>query len=111
MVSAAPLPGLLHGLFEHPVSDRNDEPRVFGQWNEIQRADRAAFGVQPADQRFGFVDFPSREVNDGLVIDLELLARQGGAQVTRETPTLFCRYLQVGCEVAEPIAPGVFRRI
>ena len=48
-------------LLEHPGADRNDQPDLFRQRNEIVRRHQSALGMPPAQQRFERRRFPGRD--------------------------------------------------
>ena len=51
--------GLAAGLAQHPAPDRDDQARLLGERDELVRADQAALGVLPAQQRLDARDAPS----------------------------------------------------
>ena len=56
--SAASVAPRAAGVLEHPRADRDDQPRLLGDRDELRRADRAAADAPPAQQRL--VGRPSR---------------------------------------------------
>jgi hypothetical protein len=69
------------GLAQHPFADIVDQAGFLGQRNEAGRADRAQFGMVPAQQRFGLAQASRGRLDDGLVEHLQLALRERRAQV------------------------------
>src|SRR6185437_13399271 len=65
-VLAAPQLTLPARLFEHPAPDIGDEPRVFGDVDEIARRHEPALRVLPPQQRFDGHDAAAVERHDWL---------------------------------------------
>src|SRR3954469_19712271 len=68
-------------LLEHPAAERRDEAGLLGQADELGRADDAVAGTVPADERLDADQALVGDVEDRLVVDAELLALDGAAQV------------------------------
>ena len=58
---------------EHPVADRVAEAGFVGERNEAGRQREAALGIMPAQQRLGAPHFSRLDIDDGLVVQLELV--------------------------------------
>jgi hypothetical protein len=54
----APSGGLVQGGVQHPAGEGVDQPRPFGQRDELAGAEQAVLGVLPAHQRLHAVDPP-----------------------------------------------------
>ncbi len=76
----APAGGLGAGAGENPSSDRNDEPRRFGDRYEYGGSNPSKLGMIPAQQSFATNRSPGSGIDDRLVLDLELAIRQGKLQ-------------------------------
>src|SRR5260221_9810789 len=66
-----PLRGNPAGLKQAPRADAVDQPRLFGDRNELGRRDGAQFGIVKADQRFKADEFTRLEAIDWLEIETE----------------------------------------
>ena len=72
------------GLLEHPAADRDDQPGLLGERDELGRRTGSRAPGAPADERLDADDAPGSEVDDGLVLEDELaLARARGAAPPR----------------------------
>ena len=69
-------------VLEHPPTERDDEPGVLGQRNELAGQHEPELGVVPADERLGRDRLARRDVDDRLVVDDQLVAfeRRGAAR-------------------------------
>ena len=94
-------------------AERADQAVALGDRDEHRRADHAALRVVPAHQRFGAGDLAARRVDLGLVVELELVARQRQAQVAQQLD-LFARVAEHARleerEGRAAVALGVARR-
>ena len=77
----APAPDLGAGPLEHPGGDRPDQPGALGGRQEVAGQEQARLGVVPADERLGAHDARRPEIDDGLVVELELVAPLGMPQL------------------------------
>ncbi|MNS75758.1 hypothetical protein D3C72_1092860 [compost metagenome] len=76
-----PFAQLPTGLVEHPFADGDDVAILLGQWNELIRWDHAQFRMLPAQQCLD-TDHAMIAVADLWLVDqVQLVARQGFAQV------------------------------
>ena len=75
-------------LADHPRADRDDQPGVLGDRDELDRRDQPARRMVPADQRLERADAVVLEVEQGLVVELELAALEREPQVGFELPPL-----------------------
>src|SRR3546814_1599581 len=71
-----PVARLHAGLMQHPATDVDDLACVLGQWNELGWADEAELWAMPPYQCFETDDVLAARVDDGLKLQLELVARQ-----------------------------------
>ncbi|KAG1079334.1 hypothetical protein G6F40_016349 [Rhizopus arrhizus] len=76
-----PFPHLAAGLVDDPFPDGQDQAGLFGDGNELVRADQTARGVVPAQQCFGAHDGARGGFVLGLVVQHELVALLRQAQV------------------------------
>ena len=79
---------LAAGFVDDPVAERADQAVALGHRDEDRRADHAALRVVPAHQRLGAGDLAAGRVDLRLVVQLELLARHGLAQVAQQLDLL-----------------------
>jgi hypothetical protein len=68
-----PLDELEARTFEDPGADGDDETRVLGQRYEVVWADEVSIGMLPAEQGLDAGECSCGEVDDGLVVEPELL--------------------------------------
>ena len=66
---------------EHPASDRDDQPRLLGERDELERLHDAAVRVDPADQRFDARDLARIQLDHRLVVQDELVVLERALQV------------------------------
>ena len=69
------------GLFEYPGANFTDQPRLFGQWNELAWRHHAAPRMKPAQQRLGPHQTAGRNFQDRLKMQRQLSPFQSLAQV------------------------------
>ena len=79
-----PFAHLAAGFVDDPVADRQDQAGLFRRGNEQVRADQAARGVVPAQQRLGADDRAGRRFIFGLVVQHELAALLRQPQVVQQ---------------------------
>ena len=88
------MPGVLPGLrlgaggAQDPFPDRQDEPGLLREGDELHRLHQAEVGVPPADEGLGADDGPGANVDLRLEVELELLALQGAAELVLERQLL-----------------------
>ena len=77
------LPGLgaRAGLAQHPLAERNDEPGILGDRDELGRRHQAGIGLRPANQRLGADDARRGKVHLRLIVQRELAALEGAPQI------------------------------
>ena len=75
-------------LVQHPATDRQDQPGVFGDLDELVGRDQPAVGVAPAQQRLETHQSLVGKVDDWLVVQFELLARDCVAEVALDRHSL-----------------------
>ena len=69
------------GGAQHPLPERDDQPGLLGERNELAGRDHAALRMPPADQRLEARDLLAAGLGLRLVVDLELLLGERLAQV------------------------------
>src|SRR5689334_25231109 len=77
-----PLEHLAAGAFERPAADRLDQAAVLGDRDEVAGVEQAALRVAPAHQRLETGDLDAAQREQGLVVQLELVAVESLAQLT-----------------------------
>src|SRR3546814_17365839 len=70
-----PVARLHAGLMQHPATDVDDLACVLGQWNELGWADEAELCAMPPYQCFETDDVLGARVDDGMKLQLKLVAR------------------------------------
>jgi hypothetical protein len=76
-----PLGTLTTGLTHDPCSERDDQPALLGQSNELARGQQAPGRMVPPDQRLQTDHGEGVEVDERLVVHLELIAFEGPVQL------------------------------
>ncbi len=76
-----PLQRLAAGALLHPAPDRLDQTAVLGDRDEVGRVEGPPLGMAPTDQRLEAGDLAGAEVDDGLVVERQLVAVEGVAQL------------------------------
>ena len=76
-----PLLHLAAGFKQHPAPDGDDAAGLFGDGDEFIGRDQSALRMLPADQRLEACQPPGFERHDGLILNEELAAINGAAQV------------------------------
>src|SRR3546814_7127513 len=82
------------------ATDVDDLACVLGQWNELGWADEAELWAMPPYQCFETDDVLAARVDDGLKLQLELVARQCPAQGRLQPQALLCQGMQRRFEMA-----------
>ena len=98
------------GLPHRPFAERDDEPGLLGQRDELGRRDEAALGVMPAQQRLEAADLVAREVDERLVVELELAVGQRLAQIDLQLAARLHVGIHVRLEEAVDAAPSALAR-
>ena len=111
MAVALPLPELPARLVEDPPAQRNDEPGLLGDADELLRADRAAAGMLPADEGLGAHDLVGGQVDLGLEHERELALEKGAAEVVLQMQPLYGPVLEVVLEHLEAVAPPLLGQV
>ena len=75
----APGNGLPGRFLEYEVAERDDEPRILGQRDEICGRDESPHRIPPANQRLGAERRAGRHVHNRLVEDVELVVIQSAS--------------------------------
>ena len=71
-------------LFAYEFVDLDDEPGLFRERDELRGWDQSAVGMQPADERLHFHDCAGGQVDDGLVVHGQLVARKRSPELALE---------------------------
>ena len=66
---------------EHPAPDGDDQARLLRHGDELVRRDRPALRMNPAKQCLDTENLALCEADDGLVVQLELVEREGMLKV------------------------------
>src|SRR5207245_4416471 len=69
------------GALQHVLAERNDQTGLLGQRNELVGRDEPLLRMAPASQRLGAGWLARLDVDDRLVVHLQLVAREGLAQI------------------------------
>src|SRR6185437_14335306 len=86
-IAAEPSPparGLPARLLEHPAPDLDDLTGLLGEPDEVGRLEQAARRMLPANECLDANDAPALELDDGLVVEDELVLDAGSAQIRDE---------------------------
>ena len=83
------------GLADHPLADRNNQTRLFGNRDKISRVENALCGMLPTDQGFHCGNFSAERIDLGLVINHKLVALERLAKSGFHFDTLLVAFLQV----------------
>jgi len=106
---AGQLPGARLGTCraQDPVADGDDQVHFLGQADEIDGGNAPQLRVGPAQQRFHAHHLAAGQVQLGLVFEVELVPRQGVAQLAFQSqPLQGARIHARGIEL--PVAPSLF---
>ena len=89
-LEALRLPGddLAAGLVQHPATDFVDDADLLGQGDELRRRHQAQLGMTPARESLHGHHPAGAQVDLGLIVQAELVARQGVAQRVLEQQAL-----------------------
>src|SRR5918998_4414537 len=83
-----PLACLATGFLQHPPSDGNDEPGLFGERDELSGAHRAALGMLPTQEGFHPGNVIAHQRVHRLVVDPELVALDSLPEVVLQLQAL-----------------------
>src|SRR3990172_2389860 len=101
---------LAAGPIEDPAADVEDQVRTLGHADEFARPDHPALRVDPADERFDAGHPTARHVDDRLVVEDELVRRDGALEGLGERMPLLDGRRHLGLEEDDPVlAPGLRR--
>ena len=75
---------LARGRIEDAFADRHDEPALLGERQIVTGRDRPEQGMAPPEEGLDRGDRAGREVDDGLVLQPELVARDSAFEFGRE---------------------------
>ncbi len=94
------------GLFQHPLVEFVDQPGFFRQRDEGSRLDVAALGMSPAQQRLDATDLAALQRQLRLVFQVQLVAREGLAQLALQLQAPVDRRLHLRGEEVQRVAPA-----
>ena len=95
------------GLLQHPLANVLDQPGFLGQGNELIRTDLTTLWVHPAQQHLGTRHAVVSQHQLRLEHQLQLLARDGLAQLALQLQALVDGNLHLRGEEMQGIAPGM----
>ena len=101
------------GRFDGVAAERRDQAGLFGEGDELARRKQAALGMAPAHQGFETRDRAVFEAHDGLIVHLDLVAIERGAQIGVHEQTVGRTRLHlrlIDFEAAAPCPLGVIHR-
>src|SRR5215475_9571825 len=75
-------------LAQNPLAERNDQSAFLRQRDELVGVYEAALGMAPAHQRFDAASVELTRIDDRLVVQFELVARDRPAHVVLELAAL-----------------------
>ena len=78
---------LLAGRAQHPPAQRNDQAALFSNRDKFGRRHHAQFGMSPAGQCFDAHQCQGAGIDNGLIVDRQLLLFQRLAQVSFQLQT------------------------
>ena len=76
-----PRPDLAGRLRQHPAADRPDQVGLLGDRDELAGCHQPALGVRPADERLEVLGLATLQLHQRLVVQAELVALDGQAQL------------------------------
>src|SRR5271166_766532 len=79
-----PANGIAACLAQNPFADRVDQASLLRQGDEVAWCDHSSFWVSPTHERLGGCDFSGLDVDNGMIVNFELLVRQRVAQIDLE---------------------------
>src|SRR5207237_535890 len=91
----------------HPRTDRDNQPGILGDGNEIGWRNEAAGRVTPADQRLERADAVLLEVKQRLVVELELAALDRQPKVGLKLAADLRAFVEALLEERESAAAGL----
>src|SRR5436190_5171241 len=90
---------------DDPLTDGNNEPNFFGQRYKRAWGNKAALGVAPTQKSLEPDNLIGREVNNGLIVDLELLGGQRLPEFTLERVAILHLRVHLSLEKPKRAAP------
>src|SRR6185369_2979823 len=75
---------LVASIPQYAQTDRQDQSGLFCKWNKVVRRNDPAFRMLPAHERFEAMQLATRERDDGLVINTQLVLFERTPQVALE---------------------------
>ena len=102
-------PASCHALARwHPLTDRLDQPGLFGYGNEGARRQQSALRMVPAQQGFHTDHLAGAHVDERLVVELELLLLDRLAQSGFQGVPLYRARVHLGREELVVVAAFLF---
>ncbi len=98
-------------LLDHPTTEGSEHTALLGHREEVVRAEQAALGVVPPQQRLGAKDPAIGHVHDGLVVQGELVALETAAQRRLGGEARHRGMVQRVVEHLGPVAPSGLRLV
>ncbi|MNO98585.1 hypothetical protein D3C76_903330 [compost metagenome] len=94
------MPGiaLAQGGIQHPEGERGDQAGVLRQLDELVRRQHAVLRMAPAHQGLGAADLVAGDLHLGLVVEQQLVAVDGAAQVAHQRQVLGAFLVQAALE-------------
>src|SRR5580658_6490910 len=83
-----PIDRIRASLPEDPLPERNDQAALFRKGDELIGINQTPLGMAPTNQSLGAAALAPPDVDDGLIVKLELVARDGDAKVVLELSAL-----------------------
>ena len=99
--------GIGAGPLQNPLADRRDQAGRFGERNELVGPNQSLGRMPPADQRLDAADLPGLDVDHRLIVQLELLVRDGIAQFAFRRLLRGCAFQHAGLVDAEIVSAVV----
>src|ERR1700735_5291078 len=81
---------------QDPIAKRDNQAVCLGEWNKAVRRNKSTFRMTPANKRLCGTTLPSPEIEYGLIVKLELIARYRAAHILFEFPPVECVCLHHG---------------
>src|SRR5439155_12999150 len=79
-----PVVALMQRGVQHPLAERADQARLFGEWDEARRREQAVLRMLPAGERLDSIELSGSEIHEGLVMEDDLVELERRSQLTDE---------------------------
>jgi hypothetical protein len=90
-------------FFEHPLSQPEDQPRVFGDIDELGGEQKPARGMMPTNQGLHADDRAGHHVDGRLPVELELTSFDSVVELDSQPRAVRNLFLQLELEESEAI--------